>query len=78
MKVVKVKWVDSLSDNGRWTLKEDIDDYVAECVSYGWLVTDNDNYITIALNRIAEPEQYCQMISIPKCAVIELTDIEDV
>ena len=76
-KVVKVKWIDSMSDNGRWTLAEDIDMKPTECTTYGFLVEANENYITVAQTRGMEPEQYCQMMCIPMKSITNHWVIED-
>ncbi len=76
MRIVKIEWIDSSSDTGRWTTPEEIDNDVLEVVSIGFLVKEDDRQITLALNRIAEPEQYCQMVSIPKVAITLMTVIE--
>ena len=68
-KVVKVKWIDSMSDGGRWTLAEDIDMKPTECTTFGFLVDENENFITVAQTLGMEPEQYCQMICIPQKAI---------
>lgn len=76
-KVVKVRWIDSVSDNGRWTLAEDIDMKPAECTTYGFLVEANEEFITVAQTLGMEPEQYCQMMCIPQKAITHLLVIED-
>ena len=73
MDIVKVEWIDSSSDIGRWTLAGEIDNDILHCVSFGILVKETDEQITLALNGSQEPEQYCQMISIPKCAIKKLS-----
>lgn len=76
-KVVKVKWIDSMSDNGRWTLAEDIEMKPTECTTFGFLVEANKDYLTVAQTLGMEPEQYCQMICIPQKAVTHFWVIED-
>ena len=75
-KVVKVIWIDSMSDNGRWTLPEDIDMKPIECVTFGFLVEENENYIIVAQTLGIEPEQYCQMMCIPQKAITHLITLE--
>lgn len=77
-KVVKVKWIDSMSDNGRWTLAEDIDMKPTECTTYGFLVEANEEeFITVAQTLAMEPEQYCQMMCIPAKSITDYWVIED-
>ena len=75
--MVRVEWVDSSSDNGRWTHPEEIDNDILEAVSCGFLVKETDKQITLALSCITTPEQeqYCQMLSIPKVAITKFEDI---
>lgn len=76
-KVVKVRWIDSMSDNGRWTLAEDIDMKPTECTTYGFLVEANEEFITVAQTLGMEPEQYCQMMCIPRCSITSIVDITE-
>ena len=76
-KIVKVKWIDSMSDNGRWTLAEDIDMKPTECTTLGFLVEGNEQFITVAQTLGMEPEQYCQMMCIPQKAITHLFVIEE-
>ena len=75
-KAVRLEWVDSASDNGRWTLEEDIENSIVKVISYGFVVEDKPEYITLALSYISEQPQYCQMISIPKCAIVSKKEIK--
>lgn len=76
-KVVKVRWINSMSDNGRWTLAEDIDMKPTECITFGFLVEENENFIIVAQTFGMEPEQYCQMMCIPRKAITHHWVIED-
>ena len=76
-KVVKVKWIDSMSDNGRWTLAEDIDMKPTECTTFGFLVEANEDYLIVAQTLGMEPEQYCQMMCIPAKSITHYWVIED-
>jgi len=76
-KVVKVRWIDSMSDTGRWTLAEDIDMKPTECTTFGFLVEENEEFITVAQTLGMEPEQYCQMMCIPQKAITHFLVIED-
>ena len=75
-KVVKVLWKDSISDNGRWTYPEDIEHGIIDCITYGWLIEENETYIAVAQTRGIEPEQYCHIISIPRCSSVDLMLID--
>lgn len=75
-KVVKVLWKDSMSDNGRWTYPEDMEHGITDCITYGWLVEENETYIAVAQTRGIEPEQYCHTISIPRCSIVDMMQID--
>lgn len=80
MRIVKIKWVDSSSDGGRWTRLDDIDNDILDVVSVGFIVKETDRQITLALNNIITPEeeQYCQMISIPKVAITKIDELGEI
>lgn len=69
LKIAEVYWVDSISGSG-WVLADDYkDDKPLGCYSIGILIDANENGITIAQNVGFEPEQFCNTITIPKCAI---------
>lgn len=74
-KVVKVLWKDSMSDNGRWTLADEMDNGIIDCITYGFLVEENDTYIAVAQTCGIDPEQYCHIISIPRCSITDMIQI---
>ena len=76
MKAVKVEWIDSTSDNGRWCLSQDVDIHPVECITLGFIVEDNDRFITLAQTLGKNPEQFCQMICIPKSAIRNMIVID--
>ena len=75
-KVVKVLWKDSMSDNGRWTLADEMDNGIIDCITYGFLVEENETYIAVAQTCGIDPEQYCHIISIPRCSIIDMMQID--
>ena len=76
MKAVKVTWQDSMSDNGRWTFVEDMEHGITSCITYGFLVEENETYIAVAQTRGVEPEQYCHIMSIPRRCIIDIIPID--
>lgn len=69
LKIAEVHWVDSLSGTG-WTLTEDYKcDNAVDCFTIGILIDDGEKSVTLAQNIGFEPEQFCNTITIPRCAV---------
>lgn len=82
MKVVKIEWIDSCASNQNWILKEDFNnEYDIEpiiIVSFGVLVKETENYITIAQNYGFNPEQFCNLMTIPKGCIVKQTVLEEI
>ena len=78
-KVVKVKWVDSISGSGWESIKSAKEIRPANVVSYGYLLDAGEDHITIAQNYIGDDdqEQVCNTISIPRCSVKSVEDVTD-
>ena len=81
MRVVRVEWIDSCASNHGWLLKSDIDNWEdVEPISiftWGVLVQDDTNYIVVAQNYGTDPEQCCNLMSIPKGCIKEIKDIDN-
>lgn len=79
MKTVKVKWIDSCSGDCFWTLLEDFKPGVVTPTTYGFVVYEDDKIISIAQTYAPElndiPEQINGVMTIPKCSIIEITEI---
>jgi hypothetical protein len=75
-KIIVIDWVDSIRSFD-WTLIEDIDEKLLDCVSVGFLLKETDDCITIAQNYGLEPEQVCNLITIPKCSIKNIREIKD-
>lgn len=82
MKVVKVEWIDSCASNHEWMLTEDMkawDDVKPISIStWGVLVQEDANYIVVAQNYGTDPEQVCNLMSIPKGCIVNMTYIEEI
>ena len=76
MKIVVIDWVDSVRASD-WVLMEDVDEKPVNCTSVGFLLKETDDYITIAQNYGLEPEQICNLITIPKCSIRNIREIKD-
>lgn len=71
-KVLKVEWIDSVGGYG-WQFIEDYETELATVTSYGYLVREDKNSITLAQSYAKETikarEQMHNDITIPKCAI---------
>jgi len=77
MKVVKVLWVDSCNSNMNWTAAEDIKVEPMYINSFGVVVKDTDDFLTIAQNYGNGPEQYSNITTIPKGCIKEVFVIHE-
>lgn len=81
MEIVKVEWIDSCASNHNWLMKADIDNWgdvePISIFTYGALVQEDENYIVVAQNYGFEPEQCCNLMSIPRGCIKQTTTIEE-
>lgn len=77
MKVVKILWIDSCASNLNWTIAEDIDVKPMFIETFGVVVEENEEYIAVAQNYGDDPEQYCNIMTIPKGCIKELFVIHE-
>lgn len=75
MKTVVIEWVDSVRAFD-WTLLEEVDEKSLDCISVGFLLKETDNCVTIAQNYGINPEQVCNIITIPKCSIKNIREID--
>jgi hypothetical protein len=69
LKIAEVHWVDSLAGSS-WTLTEDYEgDNAIDCFTIGILINESESAVTLAQNVGFSPDQFCNTITIPKCAV---------
>lgn len=70
-KVVKIEWVDSISNSGWEGINSAKDIRPGNAVSVGFLLDEGDDYVTIAQDYIGDKgqEQVCNVMSIPRCAI---------
>ena len=77
MKAVKIFWKDSLSSSS-WELMKDAKEVKPVCVtSYGFVIDETEDYVTIAQNYGVEPEQVCNTMCIPRCSITSIVDITE-
>lgn len=78
MKAIKVEWIDSAGGSG-WEFLEDHKEEPVHVTTYGFLVKEAEQYITIAQNYATETvqarEQIDNTISIPKCAITSIYEL---
>jgi len=77
MKVVKILWIDSCASNLNWTIAEDIDVKPMFIETFGVVVEENYEYIAVAQNYGDNPEQYCNIMTIPKGCIKEVFVIQE-
>jgi hypothetical protein len=75
MKLLVIEWVDSQGITSSWEHKDEIKPLkVNKCQSVGFLLEETEDYKTLCPN-ISET-QVLGRISIPKCAILKVTEIE--
>ncbi len=79
MKVLKIEWIDSCASNMAWLPLAEIDGEIEpiKIVSFGVLVQETEETITIAQNYGIEPEQVGSLMTIPKGCIKRQSEIED-
>ena len=80
IKVVKVEWIDSCTSNLNWELLDDVtgDIEPIKIVSYGVFIQETEDCITIAQNYGTSPLQCCNLTTIPKGCIKQITDIDTI
>lgn len=74
LKKVYVEWLDSARGYD-WTLLSDVDFKPVECETIGWLIAETDTYITVGQTIGYEPEQVCNTMTIPRCAITRMSPV---
>lgn len=80
--VYKINWQDSCTSYHEWVLMEDLDTEITtiKMTSYGVMVNENAESVTIAQNYGENPSQICNLMTIPRgcITVIEIIDRIDI
>ena len=76
MKIVVIDWVDSVRASD-WVLMEDVNEKSLDCVSIGFLIKETNKNITIAQNYGTNPEQVCNLMTIPKCSIRNIRELKE-
>lgn len=68
MLALKIKWIDSCASNTNWSLIDEFEGDIEpiEIISYGILIQETNDCITIAQNYGLNPKQCCSLMTIPK------------
>ena len=75
---VKVEWIDSCTSNQNWfLLSDELDEDVIRITTYGFLIQETEEFLTIAQNYGENPEQVCNLVTIPKGCILSQKVIEE-
>lgn len=77
MKSVKIEWLDICSGTPNWTHIEDVAADVLRCVSFGMVIKETDEIISIAQNYDAEDNLVSDTMTFPKAIVTKVTILEE-
>lgn len=79
-RAVSIEWIDSCASNMNWELLADIDGDIEPIIikSYGVIIQETEDCLTIAQNYGLNPLQCCCLMTIPKGCIKNITDIETI
>lgn len=79
LEVLKIQWIDSCASNMHWSLIEELDGEIEPIMitSYGVLIQETEDCITIAQNYGNNPCQCCSLMTIPKGCIKEKKVIDE-
>jgi len=68
MRIVKIRWHDAVVDSGKTPMSSFDDDYEGPlpCESVGYVVADNDDYMSVATTLQYNPDNYVEITTIPR------------
>ena len=76
--VLKVEWIDSAGGSG-WEFLAEYTGQAARCTTYGFLIREDDESISIAQTYAKETvkarEQIDNDVTIPKCAILSIYEV---
>ena len=80
IKVKKIEWIDSCASNMNWSLVEEFAEDIEpiKIVSYGVLIQETKDCVTIAQNYGLNPLQCCSLMTIPKGCIKKMVDIDKI
>lgn len=80
MKVYEIEWIDSCASNINWILDEELPDKPEpiKIHTFGVIVQENDECITLAQNYGMNPPQYCNLMTIPRGCIKNQRELSEV
>lgn len=80
MEVLKITWIDSCASNLKWSLLDEIDGDIdpIKITTYGVLIQETEQAISLAQNFGHDPQQFCSLMTIPKGCIIEKRRIDTI
>ena len=73
LRLVKINWVDSRGVQSHWAHLSDQETSICRCVSVGFVMAENDEFIDIAPHHAGD--QTCGNMTIPKVCITKIEDI---
>ena len=80
MKIVRVDWLDSSMTEGWHGMNFDaqLKPVVSKCVTVGRLLANTKKAVTLAGSWGTHPDQACAVMTIPRCAIRSIVELEQV
>ena len=76
MQIVKVTWLDSMSQDG-WRDEEDAGDLTpSTCWTVGWVLKKTANRVTLSASR-SDSGNCSQVIAIPRKCIVSIKTLEE-
>ena len=74
----RIDWIDSTSSNSTWTLLSELDGELRpiEISTYGVIVKKTKEFIIVAQNYGIDPDQVCNLMTIPRGCIKKITRLE--
>ena len=70
-----VAWLDSRVSHAAWEYLDELESLKpANCVSAGWLIEATQEYLTLV--GTVSPDQVLHRLTIPRCAICEMTEVK--
>lgn len=80
MKIVSVKWRDSIISSQPWQDVDDILEFakkdIGDCFTCGLLLFENENHIVVIL-QVSDTQEVYGVSKIPRSAIIEINEVDE-
>lgn len=76
---VKVCWHDACDEEKTWVAAADVEAFAqepCEVVSWGWLVSQTQKYVTLAADYIPGTDTYGRVTKIPKGMLVKIEEFK--